>query len=230
MKTVKIFFSGVAVYLSVASIHACGGTDSLPTWATSSASGGGATGAGGAPMVSTSSAGTGGKTGHGGSGGMTNPVADALAESGSRLKAQWLTGDDGSKSFAGFYDSARQEACSFLDMSDGVKHCIPWTGQAFNVDTTFLDASCVTPIAVAAVVPCMSTPKYGYSYYDLACPSGPYKFRIFSIGAKFTLPTVYSKASGSCVGSAPSPSAVYHLLGSEIPPSSFVAAGVTTDS
>lgn len=48
---------------------------------------------------------------------VVNPVADASADpntSGSRLKAEYLVGADGSKQFLQWWDSGRSEVCDYL--------------------------------------------------------------------------------------------------------------------
>jgi hypothetical protein len=232
MKTIKVFLSGVVVYLSVASIHACGGSDTLPPWsagASSSIGTGGATGAGGtvgmggAPVVSTSSAG-GKASGAGGS--ITNPVDDALADSGSRIKARWIVGDDGSKQFAGFYDSLRKEECFFYDMYDGAKHCVPFAAVTKNYAGYYLDSACTSLISAFYVSACAVPSDYAYSNPGSTCVAG---YKIYQNGIKITPPVVYYMKGSVCTSSAPDPSYEYHLVGPEVPPSAFVAGSVITD-
>jgi hypothetical protein len=224
MKTIKVFLSGVAVYFGVASLHACSGPDSLPTWATSSVS----VGTGGAPgWASTATASTASGGGKGGAGGMMNPVPDALAESGSRLKAQWIVGDDGSKSFAGFYDSARKETCSFILMYDGTRRCIPFGAAVSSYAGHYTDAACSNLISATYVSTCFVTPTYAYSIPGDIC-TGAYK--LYQVGPKFSPPVVYYVTNGSCKQAVPDPAYEYHLISAEIPPSAFVAATISTDA
>jgi len=225
MKTIKIFLSGVAVYLSVASIHACGGTDVLPPWAATGTTGE-TTGSGGAPASSASAGGHGGKGGS-----VMNPIDEALAESGSRLKVQWMNGDDGSKFVAGVIDSTRNEACSFFKMTDGSTRCIPFNAASGNYAGYFADPACTMRISGRQKPPCATEPTYAYTYVysvpgDVCSATGVI---IFQIGSMITPATIYSMSGTTCVSSQPNANQEYRLVGPEIPPSAFVAASVTTD-
>ena len=78
-----------------------------------------------------------GSSGADGSGGdlldaLTNPVADAKADpatSGTRLKAKYYAGADGSRQFVGWHDAQRDEDCYFGAAADGVLRCAPFRGD-----------------------------------------------------------------------------------------------------
>lgn len=223
MKTIKVFFSGVAVYLSVASIHACS-IDSMPTSATSSSASGGA---GGATMIATSSSGSGGK---GAGGGMMNPVHDALAESGSRLKAQWLVGEDGSKFFAGTYDSKRKEDCVFLPMTDGKRRCAPLSSSVRLYDAAlvvpeYIDPSCASRVVSFVPSTCKADPLYAHVIADASCPT----YDFVTLVLVPTPPTVYHKIGNTCVSAPTTTKTNYYLADAHIAPSEFVAASIVTD-
>jgi hypothetical protein len=97
--------------------------------------------------------GAGGGGGDGGTGlvdslvdSLANPVGDAKAEpngSGSRLKAKYLSGGDGSKQFLfEFHDTERNEDCSFKLASDMKTRCLPDGRKA----ELYADAACTQPV------------------------------------------------------------------------------------
>jgi len=132
----KAMFAGCIVYVVMA---ACGGSKGAPGFA--SKDGGGSIGDG-----SSSGSGPGGDNDSDLVDALTNPVPDANAEpttSGSRLKARYYVGEDGSRQFVGWYDSQRKEECSFLSAGDGETRCLPAGAYPIGV---YSDANCTTPI------------------------------------------------------------------------------------
>lgn len=70
---------------------------------------------------------------------LTDPVPDALADvttSGSRLKAKWIVGADGSKQFRNWYDSQLGHDCYFNPASDGQTRCLPYGNVACSARST----------------------------------------------------------------------------------------------
>src|SRR5438105_4184598 len=67
----------------------------------------------------------GGSSGAGGGSGGAGVDLDHEALSGTRLKTQYIQGDDGSRSFLGFFDTQRNEACTFGRAEDGKIRCLP---------------------------------------------------------------------------------------------------------
>ena len=70
----------------------------------------------------------------------TVPATDAYPSpaSGSRLRAQYLQAEDGTRIFAAWFDSARDEACRFALADDGEFRCLPARAGA-------VDCTCVEP-------------------------------------------------------------------------------------
>lgn len=226
MKTAQVFLSGVVVYLSVATIHACGGSVPSPTFASSSSAMGGAGGSGGSGGAGGAKASA--SSGAGGS--MTNPVGDALADSGSRLKAQWIAGDDGSKFFNGIYDSKRNEDCQFLPMIDGKSHCVPAYSSLYLFDPPYavpeyIDANCMIRVASSAKYACKKSPAYVHLTPDPSCPT--YDFLI--VAPMLTPAIVYKKTNNTCVASPPEANADYYSIGAHVDPSEFVVSTIVTD-
>jgi hypothetical protein len=153
---------------------------------------------------------------------MTDPVPDASAQetSGTRLKARYYVGDDGSKQFAGWYDTERKENCTFSTASDGAIRCVP-AATAAAVGSYFADSACKQPLAtVSCGAP---APKYAsaYSQSSGGCLMGP---TLAPVGAHFTAATVYVGSSGSCTGIATPASTDWYQVGASIDPASFVRA------
>ncbi|MFN0250031.1 MAG: hypothetical protein ACKV2T_24320 [Kofleriaceae bacterium] len=135
--------------------------------------------------------GSGGGGGGGGGGGEVDPLD--IAKSGSRIKKKVLSSSDGAKSLHGWFDSQRDEDCTWQVASDGMTRCTPtavaWGGY-------FADASCTTPAGYywANCTP----PAYISVTNTTACPAntttGP---TLYMRGAPIS--TVYSKSGTSCV-------------------------------
>ena len=190
--------------------------------------------------------GNGGATGLGGAGGsasvaggydagdildaLTDPVPDASADpvSGSRLKAKYRIADDGSKEYlaGSWYDSQRQEDCSFQLSADGATRCLP-TSTPFP--PYYADAACSQPLFQSKQdnPACSSqAPKYGHATFGV-CDS---LIRLYSVGAKVDPVNLYYFIGGSnCVQGDLNAGYEYYLRGAEIPPTSFVGAKVMHD-
>jgi hypothetical protein len=171
---------------------------------------------GGKPSGSTGSKGEGG-------GGLVDPVPSAKADpvNGSRLKAKYRTGDDGSKEYLSgiWYDSERQEDCVFETGADGKQRCMP---PSQTTPTIFADAACKQPIAVGASE---CPPKYAVMAEQQTCGSA--LLHIYSIGMPMTPAKVYVSVGGTCFDAGPpDPGATYYQVGAEVPASSFVASAV----
>lgn len=124
---------------------------------------------------------------------LAHPVPNANADSGSRLKAQYRLGDDGSKDYQmvmtpwivpnsglyahstnSYYDTLRQEQCAFAPAGDGVLRCVP-LDYVQDGQPIYHDAMCAQRM-VAIAAPsggCMLiVPKYVVTldYNSTLCP------------------------------------------------------------
>ena len=63
--------------------------------------------------------------------------------SGSRIRAVFIVGTDGSKMFRSWWDRQRKEACNWTPLSDGSYRCLPATGYA----GMFADDACTRPVS-----------------------------------------------------------------------------------
>jgi hypothetical protein len=241
MKNAAKFLSGsVMTYVLMAACSAAtGGPKASSTAGGAQAVAGGATGMGGAtsqdgsPMAGSSNGGANNSSAgaaHSGAAGMLgmmmDPVPDAAAEpatDGSRLKAEYNVGADGSRQFAGWWDSQRNEECAFQPFADGSQHCVPlYTGV---IQLGFSDSSCSSALFAIALSTCPdpATVKYALSGAAWGCTA-------FSYAAveSLTLATpdkIFSGTPAACVDVTASYKPVYNFFtGTEIPLSSFVAA------
>ena len=169
MRSAIHFFSGsLAVYMLMAACSASNGSKGSGSQASAgnasmqgglggmmSASGGDAVATGGAGGKGASATGGEGAVATSGMGGMLGnmmdpvPEADAETKSGTRLKARYYLGADGSKQFIGWRDTMRNEDCYIAKAEDGQLHCMPIAGAA--AATYFGDKECTAqPLTVVA--------------------------------------------------------------------------------
>jgi hypothetical protein len=163
---------------------------------------------------------------------LTDPVSSASAQtmtSGSRLKAKWYVGADGSKQFLGWHDSQLNTDCDFEVASDGATRCIPAYPTGALVATYFADTACSQALA--------------YSYHGCTGPTFASQSAAASASCALTPAThiypisaysgtVYEGSSASC--SAVTSAAIlgaytFYSIGSEVSPSQFVQATIQTD-
>jgi hypothetical protein len=173
----------VAVFLAVAT---CGGA------AEHLAHHVGAGGAGGAGSSSKVSSGKGAGVGAG----MPEAYAD---ESGTRLKANYVTGADGSRHYLGtFYDSQRAEDCDFQVMSDGSFLCLPTVGVADMFYYAYPDSNCIQsqkfqripPFDATAACGATAAPRYYVETDATQCVSNIYSVK--------SVPTCYQQNGTVC--------------------------------
>jgi len=159
---------------------------------------------------------------------LTDPVPDASADptSGTRLKAKYRMGADGSKEYINgtWFDSQRNEDCSFATAMDGQLRCLPNLAQAYVVESIFSDASCTKPVATVSD---SCTHKYAIAYETAVCMAGSQAIRVYNLGAQVS--TIYYKSGANCFAGTISPPSKYYSLGTEVLPSSFVSATIGID-
>ena len=155
---------------------------------------------------------------------MIDPVPDAAADpvNGTRLKARYYAGADGSRepvASYGWYDSERRENCGFTKAPDGLIRCMPMVG-AYAYGTYYSDATCVAEIAVAAGTCGAEAPRYANVAPSATCTT----FRVHQLGPAYTGPALYIKSGTMCVMTTVSPGVSYFEIGTEVLPASFVQA------
>ncbi len=205
MKSIRLVLGSIFVYLMVGTLHAC------------SSPGG----------MSTATGGTGGTADAGILDALTDPVSEANADSvsGSRLKAYYVNGEDGSKASMvdRWYDSERFEDCSFRTMYDGSLRCIPV--DKITEANVYADAGCTKPV-LKYKGGCLPTKYTTATTYDYC--SGTPKQRIYPTMEQVSV-QVYFMAPNGCTVAGVAPGVDYFATGPEILPSSFVAGTMGHD-
>ncbi len=72
-------------------------------------------------------------------------AAASDSQGGSRLQPVYLEGEDGSRQFMGWFDTARQVDCSFAVATDGAWRCLPAGADAGRF---YADAACTQRLAI----------------------------------------------------------------------------------
>lgn len=161
---------------------------------------------------------------------VTDPVPSATAnESGSRIKAKWIVGDDGSRTFVGTYDSEREEECVWTYATDGSRRCLPIGGVA-SAYPQFTDSACTLRIFQRTT----TCSNLGLNYIPVngGCSETPYLYELHTLSAPLTAGTVtYGMSDDSCVEVSVIPDNIYtyHSSTGAIPPSSFARGTTQTD-
>lgn len=152
-----------------------------------------------------------------------NPVPEAQAESGARLKALYLNGADGSKQFSmRWFDTARNEECTFRTFSlDGSKSvCLP-SYEIVSYVQGYTDASCTSPL-YALIGDCnQKLPKYVVVHNSAAACGAPPTLHL--LGPKYVGDRYEKGTDGVCRRAMPGNSG-FNELGAAVPSSSFVEA------
>lgn len=159
------------------------------------------------------------------------PTADVATppatSSGTRLRARVLEGG-GAREIVGFFDTARNEECTFQEGNDGRWYCLP-SAAAAGFSGTFADAACTIPLGVAS--PCGAAPKYFVTVGSRQSPDGCAATRgVTSVRAALgPATTAYAQTGNGCTpqtGASVPEGAVQ--LGPEISLTEFVSAAETT--
>lgn len=198
----------------VLTIVGCGDTEITPE-TTSSGSGGSANGTGG-NTTSGGGDGGGGSTNEGGNGAAGGGMPGGGFESGSRLKARTLVGDDGSRSPSGWFDSELSIECSFRKAADGETRCLPNGNQVVY----FSDGACQVPIVVSAC-----PPGAHVLLIEDACSGAA---RVFPVSGSSSPALVYIKVGPNCTNVI-TPSLPIYSVGAEVSASAFVGTTLETE-
>lgn len=149
--------------------------------------------------------------------------------SGTRLRVRYVAGSDGSRVFEGFFDTQRQENCTFnsrlVRAGDGTIRCLPSERLTYQSNFYFQDPSCLQRIAAALKTEC--PPVYAASYSTDRCPL---TMTVYRLDAPFALPEggtlYYLNSSAQCVAYPGTSFLVQsndlYVVGGEIFPSNFV--------
>jgi hypothetical protein len=174
--------------------------------------------------------GSGGASSSGGASG--GAISDANAdqtESGSRLKAEYFVGGDGSKQWDGvFLDSERKnEHCAFQTAGDGAIRCLP---SAVSNGGYWADSACTTPLGVGDPT-CTQQSSYVIVPIGSAACGGTTLIHIFPVIAVHTSGQIYQGGQGTsqtCTAVSTPTSFPLLAVDKEILPSTFQSATVQT--
>jgi hypothetical protein len=191
--------------------------------------------ASGGDGVATSGKPAGGNASGGGLGGMIgdmmDPVDDAdaaPATSGTRLRARYYIGEDGSKQFIGWHDKTRDEDCSFWKGTDGVLRCTPF--YATSPPIYFGNADCTQqPLTVAAKATGSACGASGspikYTYLSDACGANRVRY---TVSSQPTGGNIFQKSAATCTDVTAYLATTYDVYAlsapTAAPDSAFVAA------
>lgn len=232
MRSAIHFLGGsLMVYVLMAACSA--GTKSKSGPGQQMATGGSTTSQGAAAAVGTTAgAPVSGSNGDPGSGGIIgeimDPVPDADAEtSGTRLRARYYVGEDGSRQFVGWRDNVRNEDCAFWKGTSGVLRCTPFFGT--GPATYFADSACTQPVTITAKASgsaCgITAPAAQYVYLSDACGANRQRY---TVASQPTVGSVFIKAGDACTDVTAAYQSTYDIFTltapEPAPDSAFVAA------
>jgi hypothetical protein len=141
--------------------------------------------------------------------------------SGTRIRAVYLNGTDGSRAFDGWHDAQLGVDCSFVPAADGLTRCLPSGGP--TVGNYYADAACTEPLAS----PCGGAAQAGSYATGLVPSSCPPLWSVYSVSVANPLVNpamVYAlfAAPDGCTAVTAPMGTFYGVT--EVPASSFVAA------
>ncbi len=131
----------------------------------------------------------------------------------------FLTAEDESRQFIGWFDRVRGDDCSFEVGGDGLVRCLPSNTIEAKL---FADATCRRHIALASVCP---SPKYVIER-ESTCVDRP-RLHVHEPGRRLHPTAVYAQMDRGCVRVPVDDAGVYVAVGDELPPALFVAARPT---
>jgi hypothetical protein len=163
---------------------------------------------------------------------LRDPVPNALAElSGTRLKAKFTTGTDGSKLYEPevLHDTQLDVDCAFGLAADGQTRCMPTLEpEAVPGFLYFADDACTQPIAVMQPPPlgCPATPPKYMLTYDPppACPPADPRppTHVHPFGTfRGPISGAYRKVGASCTLDTVQLNSIAYNLLAELPSSTF---------
>lgn len=137
--------------------------------------------------------------------GKAEPTARQRRElkGGSRLKAKWIKGEDGSEIAAGFFDTKLNTDCAFDEGEDGKPRCLPTPSAAhywpnfpgFTIPIyLYLDSTCTQRAAASS----LCAPPLKFARFSDTCGS---RTRVAPLTETTTTQVYYKSVSGTCAGS-----------------------------
>lgn len=160
--------------------------------------------------------------------GLLVPVKEAKAnESGSRLKARYYAGADGSRQFLNWLDSEFDAECYFTDTGDGTLRCIPWA----SVSTTahFADSQCKQLLFSLPSAACGTSPTIARALIPNTFGTCAQQYKYYQPGTKTAPVQVYALSGANCISQPVDAKRTYWFAGAELPISSFVSGEIVTE-
>jgi hypothetical protein len=148
------------------------------------------------------------------------------AASGSRLKARWDVGDDGSRAFVGWYDQEMAAECAFGSASDGKWRCLPGSFPTGATQVLFLDDTCTHAVVPFTNDPCVTPPEMIKGRFPVC--NGDVVIRVYKTGAATSAMQAYRLSStGKCEAGFGPVSGID--LGGEMIPAQFQSGNVVIE-
>lgn len=136
---------------------------------------------------------------------MSDLTSTCAARGGSRLKARFLKTEEGAKLFQGFWDSKRNERCSFRLLWDGKVRCVPDADGVLQEGFAgFSDPACTMGTTGGASVVACTQPRYASSPPSPSPPPGPSSTVCgtgsvpYAVGPRLPAPTLYVRGPMGC--------------------------------
>jgi hypothetical protein len=145
--------------------------------------------------------------------------------SGDRIVAQYIEAQDGARAFVGWWDSERDERCTWTVAADGVTRCLPSGGlqvmpsaNGFSQVVYYSDPECTKALAVSWDDSCENR-HIAIRLDDSSCPT---RSIVYSVEDEPYQGTMYGLHSDDdCVPMGPAADWQYATTG-EVPASAFV--------
>src|SRR5690606_29553767 len=111
-----------------------------------------------------------------------------------RIKMRVLSTPDGAKVFHGWFDSQRNEDCTFQRAADDMTRCLP-SSVAYDYGTYYADAACTIPVALWQYAGCSPPPYVAVYSASAQCPTNPPGIAIYTRGTTYT--SYYAKSGAT---------------------------------
>ena len=170
-----------------------------------------------------------------------NGAGQALV-GGTRLKVQYVLGEDGSKQIVGFRDTALNFGCTFYPIAGGGAACMPvqgLPGSAFAAlfpksmfGVYHLDSDCTQPAAASPpgspmdYVIAVDTSAYFEGRYEV---TGVFHTQQAAVSSDGGTITIYATFSGTCSPTVLPASYVVYARGQEVPLSSLAQGQINVE-
>lgn len=141
---------------------------------------------------------------------------------GTRIKARWVEGPGGQRTFFDWYDTQLAIRCSFRKAADGALRCLP-TGYFLPATLTdFADAACTAPVAVYTQPTCSPHPFVIRPDRSNPCEA---RDRVYQRGERIADGQLFWRPTADeCIAGGIMPTEAVHRVGPEVPASMFVRA------